>query len=435
MDCEKANELMSLYIDADLDIQEINELEAHIKNCSSCQSELNHLLYIVDNLKSMPQLELPDNFHNELINNIKINFPEYSKSNNKKYDFKKFISKNWRMLSGTAVAACFIIFISTMWNTSLSNENFSSNITKGVDKSSNYSSSTNDYSSSKSKEIEQGLVGAAEHEAIAVTENILTKKTSPILDTKESNLDTKENNPITDKKIILNATISIEVYNFDDTIQNLKNMAEQVGGYIENSNSNINYNDVEKNIQLKSGNITLRIPSNSYETILNSASELGKVISSNEYTKDVQADYIDTQSLLKAKKLEEQRLLDIMEKTNTVEDLILLEQRLNAVRGELEVYTGRINNWDRLIELSNITVSVIQVKEDLAIDVSPSNLSGRIKKGFINSINNIKTGIENLVVILAQAMPLIILILFIGVIALIIRVIIKRFKLKRVNKD
>lgn len=434
MDCEKANELMSLYIDAELDIQEINELETHIKNCTSCQNELNHLLYIVDNLKSMPQLELPNNFHDELINNIKINYPEYSKNNDKNYDFKKFIPKNWRMLSGIAVAACFVIFISTMWNTnlsnenlsSLSNENFSSNTSNGTDKSNKYSGTAN-------TEIEQALGGlaaneAGEQDAVTIAENMLNKKTSPILDT-------KENNPITDKKIILNATISIEVYNFDDTIQTLKNMAEQVGGYIENSNSNINYNDVEKNIQLKSGDITLRIPSDSYQAILNSTNDLGKVISSNEYTKDVQADYIDTQSLLKAKKLEEQRLLEIMEKTNTVEDLILLEQRLNSVRGDLEVYTGRLNNWDRLIEFSNITINVIQVKEDLAINVSPSNLSDRMKKGFINSINNIKAGIENLVVIFAQAMPIIILILFIGAIALIIRVIIKRFKLKRVNKD
>lgn len=438
MDCEKANELMSLYIDAELDIQEINELETHIKNCSSCQSELNHLLYIVDNLKSMPQLELPNNFHDELINNIKINFPDYigDKKINKKYDSKKSILKNWKIMSGAAVAACFIIFISSMWNTDLSNEKFSLN-------GSNQMVKSGERTSFSQADMAQFTEGSAESEAgaiqedVAVAESMLSKKTAPISDTNENNniSGAKENNTNVDKKIILNATISIEVYNFDNTIQSLKSIAEQAGGYIENSNSTINYNDVEKNIQLKSGEITLRVPSNSYETILNSASELGTVISSNEYIKDVQVDYVDTQSLLKAKKLEEERLLAIMEKTNTVQDLILLEQRLNAVRGELEVYTGRINNWDRLIEFSNITVNIMQIKEDSAIDVSPSNLSGRIKKGFINSINNIKATIENLVVLIAQAMPLIIIIVFIGVIIFIIRVVIKKFRAKKVHKD
>ena len=69
--CHKYEELMSLYIDELLTMEEKQELEQHIANCSNCAEKLKKLEMIVQRVQSEPQLELPENFHNEFMLRLK----------------------------------------------------------------------------------------------------------------------------------------------------------------------------------------------------------------------------------------------------------------------------------------------------------------------------------------------------------------------------
>ena len=64
MECEKYRELISLYIDGELNESEEKELLEHIKNCPLCEKELKELTAISEMLKSAEEEELPENFHN-----------------------------------------------------------------------------------------------------------------------------------------------------------------------------------------------------------------------------------------------------------------------------------------------------------------------------------------------------------------------------------
>jgi len=59
-------ELMSLYIDGELDSETKREFEEHIETCESCRSELYELKEIVDVLGEVEEVELPSGFKEQL---------------------------------------------------------------------------------------------------------------------------------------------------------------------------------------------------------------------------------------------------------------------------------------------------------------------------------------------------------------------------------
>jgi hypothetical protein len=343
------------------------------------------------------------------MNSIKNNMNgsiEYHKD--KKFVFKDFLSKNWRIMSGLTVAACFVFVIGSISDIGIGGR---SKIAQDTEKSSRNSGAI--YGEVAPSEIPKGKV------ALQSTE----------FDAQVPNVEALSNTDL-EKKIIKTAKISLKVYDFDYAMQQLKSITEQAGGYVENSNSYIKYSDPEKNVHLKSGSIMLKIPSEVYNSIVTSAIGLGTVTDNNEYIEDVTSDYVDTGSLLKAKKLEEQRLLAIMEKAEKVEDLILLEQRLNAVRSELGVYEGRINNWDRLVKFSTVIITIDQEKQLYGVESVPNTLSGRVKKSFIFSIDTIKNTSADIVVGLAKILPIAIVLSVIGALVVLILKFFKRRKYK-----
>lgn len=70
MNCEKAIELMPLYLDQALDNVETKELRLHLLKCKSCKRELIALEEVVSKLQNLPQMDLPEGYHNELMEKI-----------------------------------------------------------------------------------------------------------------------------------------------------------------------------------------------------------------------------------------------------------------------------------------------------------------------------------------------------------------------------
>ena len=57
------------------------------------------------------------------------------------------------------------------------------------------------------------------------------------------------------------------------------------------------------------------------------------------------------------------RLLAMLEKAETVEDMLTIESRLSEVRYHIESLTSSLKNWDNLVNYSTITVYISEVKE------------------------------------------------------------------------
>ena len=165
-------------------------------------------------------------------------------------------------------------------------------------------------------------------------------------------------------KIIYSADASIETTDFDATLEKLRTLIGENDGFIESSSvSGKNYYySARGTFYGRSAQYTIRIPSARFSELMGSLSLLGNVPYSNTYTDNITTKYYDTQSRLEAYRTQEQSLLAMMEKAETVTDLLEIEDKLSEVRYNIETLQSRLTNWDRLVSYSTVTLSINEVE-------------------------------------------------------------------------
>ncbi len=89
---------------------------------------------------------------------------------------------------------------------------------------------------------------------------------------------------------------------------------------------------------------------------------LGTVQSTDVRREDVTKQYIDLESRLKNRKAEEQRYLEILEKADTVEEILKIESRLSDTREAIERLQGEMNYLKNRVEYSTITIRISEPK-------------------------------------------------------------------------
>ncbi len=70
MNCNTCREKLSLYIDKQLSNQEQVEMKAHLDLCEACKKEYRALEQMVTMLNDLPEVEMPDTFHQYLMAKI-----------------------------------------------------------------------------------------------------------------------------------------------------------------------------------------------------------------------------------------------------------------------------------------------------------------------------------------------------------------------------
>ena len=166
------------------------------------------------------------------------------------------------------------------------------------------------------------------------------------------------------EKIIYSSDVTVETTDFEDTIAKVEALVKTYGGWIESSSVNgANYYDTSRGYtRNRSASYSLRIPSNRFNELMGSLSDLGNIPYSHTYTENVTAQYYDVQARLTAYEAQETRLLEMMELAETVEDVIALESRLSELRYQIESLQSTLNNWDRRVSYSSIYLEINEVR-------------------------------------------------------------------------
>ena len=165
------------------------------------------------------------------------------------------------------------------------------------------------------------------------------------------------------EKIIYSADATVETTEFEQTLEKLQALVQQVGGFIESSSINGSnyYSQARGYAGNRSANYTVRIPSARFSELMGSLSTLGNVPYTYTYTENITSRYYDVQARLTAYQTQEQRLLEMMEMAETVSDIIVIEDRLTELRYQIESLQSTLNNWDRQVSYSTVNVNVNEV--------------------------------------------------------------------------
>ena len=237
----------------------------------------------------------------------------------------------------------------------------------------------------------------------------------------------------TPDKIIYSADVTVETTAFDETIGKVSGLVEAFGGWIESSSvSGSNYYQKSRGTaSTRDASYTLRIPSKRFQELMDSLSGLGNIPYSHIYTENVTAQYYDVQAHLKAYQTQETRLLEMMELAETVEDVIILEDRLTELRYKIESLQSSLNNWDRRVSYSTISLSVKEVREYTPEEKVNPTYGEELLQALKDGLENAGEFLKNLLVFLVEVLPvLIILIPIIWLVVWLLRKLIRKLTAK-----
>jgi len=109
----------------------------------------------------------------------------------------------------------------------------------------------------------------------------------------------------------------------------------------------------------RSASLTIRVPSSRFADALQQLRTLeGEVQTSGVSAQDVTDQFVDLQARLAAKQAEEQRYIAILNRANTIDDILKVDASLSNVRTQIEQLTGQINSIKQRTDYSTISMSI-----------------------------------------------------------------------------
>ncbi len=158
------------------------------------------------------------------------------------------------------------------------------------------------------------------------------------------------------RKIIYNANLSLVVEDFDVTEGALKTLVKQYNGFIAQGEITGSTGSP------RSGHWRVRVPADRLDAFLDDAVRLGVPQRNSRDSQDVTEEFHDLAEQIKNKKAQEARLRDLHQKADKVAEIMAIDDKLTAVRGEIERMEGRLRRLDNLAALSTVTVHVQEIK-------------------------------------------------------------------------
>jgi hypothetical protein len=191
-----------------------------------------------------------------------------------------------------------------------------------------------------------------------------------------------------EQKIIKNAELRFETENLSSTAETI---SKAVKKYHAQTQSDA---ESKTDYELKR-NMTVRIPAHNFEAFMADISKGVKYFDTKEiFSQDVTEHYFDTEARIKAKKVLEQRYLELIGKAKKVSEILEIEKELSAIREEIEAKEGQLRYMKSRIALSTINVEFYKTlaeQPDATVSYG-SKMWNAIKSGF-NGISSFFIGL------------------------------------------
>jgi len=205
---------------------------------------------------------------------------------------------------------------------------------------------------------------------------------------------------LTDQKIITTSHISLEVKDVRTTLDSLTSTAAAFEGYVGSMS-----------VDTRSGNrlyavLTMRVPGSAFNPAVTEIKKLGVLKSESLQAEDVTAEYIDLNARRAALAGQLTQYMRIMEKAETVSEILEVQEQIERVQVEIDRIDGRLKYLDNRVDYATITVSLQE----------PEPVGGNEGFSFVGVINE---GIAGLLAVVAGLLILIISIIPLIIIGLI----------------
>jgi len=200
--------------------------------------------------------------------------------------------------------------------------------------------------------------------------------------------------PWAERMIVRTGEMRLVVKDVPIALDQIVRLAEDFGGYVVSSKVWGNmipppppapgrapeYPEAEGEV---TGTITIRVPAEHFNDVMGALHEVAIEVTSEETSsKDVTEEYVDLSAKLQNLEATEEQLLQIMEKAETVEDILNVQRELSKTRGEIEQTKGRMQYLERTSETSLIEIHLEQAELGVNFTANKKKVKEREKVEF-----------------------------------------------------
>lgn len=232
-------------------------------------------------------------------------------------------------------------------------------------------------------------------------------------------------------KIIRTANLTIQTTEFDAAVSALNQLTNEQGGYFETAEvqSGGYYNKYAS----RSAYYVVRVPKENFVAFRDGTSGIGHISNISENAQDVGETYYDTEARLNTLTTKRDRLLELLEKADVMEDIITLENALADVQYQIDMHTATLRKYDSLIGYSTFYIRLNEVEkiaEQPSVKESfGSKFMANLKKGF----ENFGDGVQDFAIWFAR--NLIGIIIFAAIVVAVVLIVRKEIRRHRSKKN
>ena len=209
-----------------------------------------------------------------------------------------------------------------------------------------------------------------------------------------------------EQKVIYRADVNLRVSRFDHVREQLEKEARKMEGYLVNGSES-------RGDQTLRGTLVFRIPQDRFQDFLAVLEKWAVEMPSKQINgTDVSEEYVDLESRLRAKQAVEKRLLKLMKQAEKPEDLLKITDHLSRVQEEIETIKGRIRYLDNRTAHATVTV---HLEQPVALDHPTGGLWQQMTQSFVDSTVWLLNSFRRALVLLAAALPPLLILAAVGV--------------------
>lgn len=200
-------------------------------------------------------------------------------------------------------------------------------------------------------------------------------------------------------KVIKTAHLEVRVGkgDFQESFSKASLIAERLGGYVTSSSVH------QTKGKVASGTITLRIPSDRFQTALADLRSLGKVTGEEQGGEDVTQEFVDLEARLRHARSQEAFYLQLMNKAKTVSELVQTQQQLSQIQLQIEELTGRLEFLKNQTSFATVGVRLFEP------GVGPPEPKTRLGRAWQEAADGFRSVVAGLIVGLGWVAPFVLI--------------------------
>ena len=244
----------------------------------------------------------------------------------------------------------------------------------------------------------------------AASEKILAEETGASPEGEKTELPAADPDRISEgRKLIRDVSLSFESSDLLSFTDKLRNKAAELSGYVERED----IGEEDSFSKRRTASLTIRIPTEKLDTFLAFSEGEAKLLRKGESARDITLEYHDIEAKKRALEVEQERLLELVARAESMDAIISLEQRLSDIRYQLDSMSSSLRLYDNQVQYS--TVEIYVSERSIPSSSQKDSFSVRLRTGLLENLDNIReNGVELLLgflILLPQLLFLVLLLL------------------------